>query len=108
MDTDMIRAESFAFIRGRSISNTFIILDEAQNATRLQALGMISRAGLGSRIVLTGDCNQIDNPRLDKGNNGLTYTANAMKDSPLCWQVTFEDTECKRSELAKDAIKRMV
>lgn len=105
--SDVIRAESFAYLRGRSITDSFIILDEAQNATRRQILGAITRAGIGSKIVLTGDPGQIDNPTLDKYTNGLTYAANCMKESPLCYQINFTTNECKRSALAKDAIDRI-
>jgi len=104
---DLIRAESFAFLRGRSITDSFIIVDECQNTTRKQMKGVVTRAGFGSKLVLTGDIEQIDNPNVDKYNNGLTYLINAMKDSPLTWQVTFGMEECRRSELAKDAIKRL-
>lgn len=72
-----------------------------------QAFGIISRAGVGTKIILTGDPNQVDNPLLDSKTNGLTYAANAMKGSKVCTQITFEESECERSELAKEAIKRM-
>ena len=65
------------------------------------------RAGMGTKIVLAGDPNQVDNPLLDSRTNGLTYAANAMKGSKVCTQITFEESECERSELAKEAIKRM-
>ena len=104
---EVIRAESFAYIRGRSITDTFIIVDESQNTTRRQIVGVATRAGLGSKIVLTGDIAQIDNPHIDIYNNGLSYIIDKMKDSPLTWQVTFDKEECRRSELAKDAINRL-
>lgn len=73
----------------------------------LQEFGIISRAGEGTKIILTGDPNQVDNPLLDSRTNGLTYAANAMKGSKVCTQITFAASECERSELAKEAIKRM-
>lgn len=103
----VIRAESFAYIRGRSIADTFIILDEAQNATRSQIKGAITRAGIGSKIVITGDPQQVDNPILDSYNNGLVYAMESMKNSSLSYALTFFETECKRSPLAKDAISHL-
>ncbi len=100
-----IKAEAMAYMRGRSITNTFIIVDEAQNATPNQILGMITRAGKGSKIVIAGDPNQIDEVKLDKRNNGLVFACEKMKESPLCASVTFKEDECKRSELAKEAAK---
>ena len=104
---EQIRAESFAYIRGRSITDSYIIVDEAQNTTRLQMLGAITRAGVGSKMIITGDTEQIDNTHLDKHNNGLAYLINGMKNSPLAWQVSFSENECRRSALAKDAINRL-
>lgn len=105
--TGKLRAESFAYIRGRNITNSFIILDEAQNATRSQIQGAVTRAGNKSRIVLCGDPEQVDNPRLNSHNNGLVFAMNKMKGSHLCCQVRFEKDECCRSPLAEDATKRM-
>jgi len=106
-ETGKLRAESFTYIRGRSITNSFIILDEAQNATRMQIKGAVTRAGVGTKMVLCGDPEQVDNPRLDTHNNGLVFAMNMMKGSPLCCQLTFEKNECRRSSLAEDAIRRM-
>lgn len=99
--------QAMAFMRGRSITDTWIIVDEAQNMTPTQAFGIISRAGAGTKIVLAGDPSQIDNPYLDATNNGLVYAAEKMKDSPLCWQITLEDSECVRSPLAREAVRLM-
>lgn len=81
------------YMRGRSIRDRYMIIDEAQNMTPLQAFGIISRAGVGTKIILTGDPNQVDNPLLDSKTNGLTYAANAMKGSKVCTQITFEESE---------------
>lgn len=102
-----IQAQAIAYLRGRSITNTYIIIDEAQNATPNQILSIITRAGEGSKIVLMGDVNQIDAPRLDSQNNGLAYAIEKMKDSKLCQIVTFEEKECTRSALAKEASARL-
>lgn len=102
-----IQAQAIAYLRGRSITNTYIIIDEAQNATPNQILSIITRAGEGSKIVLMGDINQIDSPRLDSQNNGLAYAIEKMKGSKLCQIVTFEEKECTRSALAKEASTRL-
>lgn len=102
-----IEAQSVAYLRGRSITNTFIIIDEAQNCTPNQILSIITRAGEGSKIVLIGDANQIDNPRLDKRNNGLVYALERMKGSKLTEIVTFTESECTRSALAKEASDKL-
>lgn len=106
-DSGKIEAQAMEYMRGRSIRDRILLIDEAQNMTPLQAFGIISRAGMGTKIVLAGDPNQVDNPLLDSRTNGLTYAANAMKGSKVCTQITFEESECERSELAKEAIKRM-
>ena len=103
----IITAQAMAYMRGRSIANTYILIDESQNMTPSQAFGIISRVGAGSKVVLAGDPEQIDNPELDSQNNGLSYASECMRGSPLCAQVTFEKDECVRSKLALDAIKRM-
>lgn len=72
-----------------------------------QVLSMITRAGEGSKIVLLGDPDQIDNPFLDRQNNGLVFASEKMKGSPLCWQISFTEDECTRSPLAKEAIRRL-
>ena len=103
----IIQAEALNFIRGRSIMKTYLIIDEAQNMTPAQVKGIITRAGKDTKIILLGDPNQIDRPFLDERTNGLSYAAEHMKGSPLCWQVTMTAAECERSELAMDAILRL-
>ena len=98
-----ITAEALAYLRGRSIANTYILCDEAQNSTPQQIMGIISRAGLKSKIVIVGDPDQIDNPKLDAKNNGLVYAAERMRGSSLCMQLTFSESECVRSPLAREA-----
>lgn len=102
-----VTAEALAYARGRSISNTYVVIDEAQNSTPKQMLGILTRAGLNSKMVIIGDPNQIDNPKIDRQNNGLVYAADKMKGSSKCAQLTFSDDECVRSDLAKEAILRL-
>ncbi len=103
----IIQTEALNFIRGRSIAQTYLIIDEAQNMTPNQVKGIITRAGQGTKIILLGDPNQIDKPFLDERTNGLSYAAKYMMDSPLCWQITLSADECERSVLAMDAVKRL-
>lgn len=107
MDRGVLNMQAVAYLRGRSIANSFIILDEAQNMTPNLMLMLLSRLGAGSKIVCLGDPDQVDNPHLSMRNNGLVYTIDRMKGSSLCEVITFEETECKRSPLAKEVAQRM-
>lgn len=102
-----VEAEALAYIRGRSIANSYVVVDEAQNSTPNQMLGIISRVGANTKIVITGDPEQIDNPKVDKRNNGLVYAAEKMLNSSLCAQIGFTQDECVRSPLAAEAAKRL-
>lgn len=106
-DKHIIEAEAMAYIRGRSIPNCYIIIDEAQNSTPNQMLGIVTRAGVNSKVVVTGDPNQIDNPKVNSKNNGLVYLCDKMKGSSLCTQMAFLPEECERSVLAAEAAKRL-
>lgn len=106
-DRGLIQTEALTFIRGRSILKTYLIIDEAQNMTPAQIKGIITRAGKETKIILLGDPNQIDRPYLDDRTNGLSYAAEHMKGSPLCWQITLLPEECERSSLATEAIQRL-
>ncbi|MCX7923394.1 MAG: PhoH family protein [Clostridia bacterium] len=106
-DRKIINTEAIAFIRGRSIVKQWVIIDEAQNLTPKQVKGIITRAGIGTKIILIGDPEQIDHPFLDIRTNGLCYASEKMKGSPLCFQITLTDEECERSELAYESAKRM-
>lgn len=108
LENRMLEIVSMAYIRGRSIAKSFIIVDEAQNLTVTQAKTIVTRAGMGSKIILMGDLGQIDNNKLDKKNNGLSYLSEKFKGSPLCAQVSFYEDECVRSPLAMDAIQRLL
>ena len=88
------------------MGNAYLILDECQNGSRNSILTCLTRAGEGTKIVICGDTNQIDNPKLDKKNNGLAFAIERMMDSKLCAQVSFkEEGECVRSELAAEAAR---
>ncbi len=103
----IIMAEAMNFIRGRSITHTYLIIDEAQNLTPKQVKGIVTRVGKGTKVILLGDPGQIDHPLLDERTNGLSYVSEKMKGSPLCYQITMQTEECERSALAMDAAKRM-
>ena len=90
-----------AFIRGRSLSNIFFIIDEAQNLTPHEVKTIITRAGEGTKIVFTGDIHQIDTPYLDSQSNGLSHMIDKIKNQSLYAHVTLEKGE--RSELANIA-----
>lgn len=106
-ETGVITAEAMNFMRGRSITDTWLIIDEAQNLTPRQVKGIVTRVGRGTKVILLGDPAQIDHPLLDEGSNGLSYAAVRMKGSPLCVQLTMLPDECERSDLALDAAMRM-
>jgi len=107
MERGIIDAQAMAYMRGRSITRQFMIVDEMQNSTPNQALSIITRIGEGSKIVLLGDPDQIDSPYLDRRSNGLVYAAEGMKGSAYCWQLTFTEKESTRSPLAKEALSRL-
>lgn len=98
MKDQILEMEALTYIRGRSISNQFVIIDEAQNLTPHEVKTIISRAGTGTKMVLTGDPYQIDNPYLDSSSNGLTYTVERLKDLALHGHITLRKSE--RSPLA--------
>jgi PhoH-like ATPase len=102
-DKGLFEAEALTYIRGRSIPQQFIIVDEAQNLTPHEVKTIVSRAGEGTKIVLTGDPNQIDHPYLDFRSNGLCYAIEKFKNNPLAGHVTL--TKGQRSELAELAAK---
>jgi len=106
-DRKILNTEAIAFIRGRSIVKQWVIIDEAQNLTPKQVKGIITRAGMGTKIILLGDPEQIDHPFLDIRTNGLCYASEKMKGSHLCYQIMLTDEECERSDLAYEGAKRM-
>jgi len=98
-DVDMIEVEPLTYIRGRSMPNQYMIVDEAQNLSPHEVKTIITRAGKNTKIVLTGDPYQIDHPYLDTNSNGLNYVVERFKDSPVAGHVTLVKGE--RSELAE-------
>ena len=97
--------EALAFIRGRSLSETYCIIDEAQNLTPHEIKTIITRAGEGTKMVFTGDIQQIDQPYLDNQSNGLVYMIDRMKDQNLFAHVNLIKGE--RSELSELASNLM-
>lgn len=96
-----ISVEPLTYIRGRSIPNQFIIIDEAQNLTPLEIKTVVTRVGAGSKMILTGDPDQIDTPYLDARSNGLTCLIERFLQSSLAAHITLQTGE--RSELAETA-----
>jgi PhoH-like ATPase len=95
----MLNIEPLTYIRGRSIPKQYLIVDEAQNLTPHEIKTIITRAGRGTKVVLTGDIYQIDNPYVDSANSGLTYAVEKFKGHPISAHVTL--TKGERSELAE-------
>ena len=95
----LIEIEALTYIRGRSLPNQFIIIDEAQNLSPHEVKTIVSRAGTGTKVVLTGDPYQIDSPYLDSNSNGLTFLVEAFKGQDMFGHVTLERSE--RSPLAE-------
>jgi len=98
MRDEIIELEALTYIRGRSIPRQFVIVDEAQNLTPHEIKTIISRAGEGTKMILTGDPYQIDNPYLDASSNGLAYAVERMKTQAIHGHVTL--TKSERSTLA--------
>ena len=98
LDTKQLEIEALTYIRGRSIPKQYIIIDEAQNLTPHEVKTIVSRAGKGTKIVLTGDPAQIDNPYLDENSNGLSYAAERLKSHAISGHILLSKSE--RSDLA--------
>lgn len=103
MDKGIIELEALTYIRGRSISNAFIVIDEAQNLSLHEIKTIITRAGEGTKIVLTGDIEQIDNVYIDEMSNGLAHATEKFKTSFLTGHITLRKGE--RSKIASLAAK---
>ena len=101
MASKVIEVEALTYIRGRSIPEQFIIVDEAQNLTPHEVKTIVSRVGENTKMVLTGDPFQIDNPYMNESNNGLSYIVDRFKDLSLAGHITLEKGE--RSALANAA-----
>ncbi len=103
MEKGQIEIEALTYIRGRSISNAYIIIDEAQNLTAHEVKTIITRVGENTKIVLTGDIEQIDNVYTNETSNGLAYAIEKFKESDLAGHITFKKGE--RSRIATEAAK---
>jgi PhoH-like ATPase len=103
IDKGKIEIEALTYIRGRSISNAYMIVDEAQNLTMHEIKTIITRVGEGTKVVLTGDIEQIDNIYVNETSNGLAHAVEKFKDFHLAGHVTFKKGE--RSEVATLASK---
>ncbi|TYO99629.1 PhoH-like ATPase [Geothermobacter ehrlichii] len=99
VDMGLMEIEALTYIRGRSIPHQFLIVDEAQNLTPHEIKTIITRAGEGTKIVLTGDPYQIDNPYVDSSSNGLTYAVEKFKGQNIAGHITLKKGE--RSCLAE-------
>lgn len=105
IDSGHVVMEPLTYIRGRSIPHQFMIVDEAQNLTPHEIKTIVSRAGEGTKVILTGDVGQIDNPYLDSSSNGLAYSVERLKGEPMIGHVTLAKSE--RSELASLAALKL-
>ena len=106
VDDGDLEITALQYIRGRSLTNTFLIIDEVQNITKNEIYTIISRIGEGSKIVLLGDNLQVDAPYLSRNDNALVHVIEAFKDSFIAGHVTL--TQSVRSELAKEAAERLI
>ena len=103
MEKRIIEVEALTYIRGRSIQNAFIIIDECQNLTRHEVKTILTRVGEGSKIILTGDVEQIDNVNLNENSNGLAYVIEKLKEFDISGHITFLKGE--RSKVATISAK---
>ncbi|TNF61116.1 MAG: PhoH family protein, partial [Deltaproteobacteria bacterium] len=101
VESGVIQVEPLTYIRGRSLPNQFLVVDEAQNLTPHQVKTVITRCGADTKIILTGDPYQIDNPYVDSASNGLTVVAQRFQNENIGAHVTLSKGE--RSELAERA-----
>ncbi len=99
IDLGLMEIEPLTYIRGRSIPKQYMIVDEAQNLTPHEIKTIITRAGEGTKIILTGDPYQIDNPYVDSASNGLSFSVERLKGQELTAHTTL--TKGERSELAE-------
>jgi PhoH-like ATPase len=99
MRSGLIVVEALSYIRGRSIANQFMVIDEAQNLTPLEVKTIVTRVGHGTKIVFTGDPYQIDNPYVDSASNGFNYVVSRFRNQAIAAHVELQKGE--RSELAE-------
>ena len=99
LESGTIQVEPLTYIRGRSLPNQYLIVDEAQNLTPHEVKTIITRCGEGTKIILTGDPQQIDNPYVDHASNGLSVVAERFRREKIAAHVVLSKGE--RSELAE-------
>jgi len=105
MNQGLLQIEPLTYIRGRSIPQQYLIVDESQNLTPHEIKTIVTRAGDNTKIVLTGDSFQIDNPYVDSANNGLVYLVERFKDESISAHITLTKGErSKLSELASNLL----
>lgn len=105
MNQGLLQIEPLTYIRGRTIPSQYLIVDESQNLTPHEIKTIVTRAGDGTKIVLTGDSFQIDNPYVDSANNGLVYLVDRFKDESIAAHITLSKGErSKLSELASNLL----
>jgi PhoH-like ATPase len=105
MNQGLLQIEPLTYIRGRSIPQQYLIVDESQNLTPHEIKTIVTRAGDNTKIVLTGDSFQIDNPYVDSANNGLVYLVDRFKDESISAHITLSKGErSKLSELASNLL----
>lgn len=105
LDSGQIQVEPLTYIRGRSLPQQFVIVDEAQNLTPHEVKTVVTRCGEGTKIVLTGDPYQIDNPYVDENSNGLSVLADRLKDESIAGHIQL--TKGERSELSNLAASKL-
>ena len=105
IDKGKIEVEAMTFIRGRSICNAFMVIDEAQNMTQHEIKTVLTRVGENTKIVLTGDIEQIDNMYIDETNNGLSYVVERLKGEQVTGHITLLKGE--RSQVATIAATKL-
>jgi PhoH-like ATPase len=99
MRSGSVVVEALSYIRGRSIANQFMVIDEAQNLTPLEAKTIVTRVGNGTKIIFTGDPYQIDNPYVDGSSNGFNYIVSKFREQAVAAHIELQKGE--RSELAE-------
>jgi PhoH-like ATPase len=104
-DSGQLQVEPLTYIRGRSLPQQYVIVDEAQNLTPHEVKTVVTRCGEGTKIVLTGDPFQIDNPYVDSATNGLTVSADRLRGEALVGHILL--TKGERSELANLAANKL-
>lgn len=102
---NIIDMQAIGYLRGRSVQKSILFCDEIQNTSPNTAKAILTRAGEGTKVIMCGDPQQIDNQYLDSKTNGISYLVEKLKDSPMCSVITTSEKDVVRSPLAKEAVK---